>query len=73
MNQSEIKDLFEYHAPDASMVTNMNLIRAAIVNAAVVIDENCPPGADRTAAIRKLKEAAMTANASIVLRGVSYR
>ena len=69
----EISDLFQYHAPDADMVEAMNVLRAKATDLALFIDKACPPGADRTAAIRKLKEACMTANASIVLKGKSYR
>ncbi len=73
MTQSEIENLFNYHAPSLEMTSKFVHVREAIVKAALVIDEQCPPGADRTAAMRKLKEAHMTANASIVLEGKSYR
>lgn len=73
MTRDEIRDLFTYHAPTPEMTAKFLVIRAAIEQAAFAIDENCPPGADRTAAMRKLKEAHMTANASIVLEGRSYR
>jgi hypothetical protein len=73
MTQSEIENLFNYHAPSPEMTSKFVHVREAIVKAALVIDEQCPPGADRTAAMRKLKEAHMTANASIVLEGKSYR
>ena len=68
MTEAEIKDLFTYE-----MTTKFLLVKEAIVAAALAINEHCPPGADRTAAMRKLKEAHMTANASIVLEGKSYR
>lgn len=73
MTRDEIRDLFTYHAPSPEMTAKFLKVREAIEGAAVAIDENCPPGADRTAAMRKLKEAHMTANASIVLEGRSYR
>lgn len=73
MTQSEIEDLFTYHAPSPEMTTKFVHVRDAIVKAALVIDEYCPAGAARTAAMRKLKEAHMTANASIVLEGKAYR
>jgi hypothetical protein len=73
MTRAEISDLFTYHAPTPEMTAKFLVIRAAIEAAAFAIDENCPPGADRTAAIRKLKEAHMTANAAVVLDGRSYR
>ena len=71
--EADIRDLFRYHAPSPEMTYKFEIVRAAIEAAALAIDAECPPGADRTAAIRKLKEAHMTANASIVLEGRSYR
>lgn len=73
MTNDEINDLFMYHAPSPDMTARFLPLRDAIVGAVLAINELCPPGADRTAAIRKLKEAHMTANASIVLEGRSYR
>ncbi len=73
MTNDEIRDLFMYHAPTPEMTAKFLLVRDAIETAALAIDANCPPGADRTAAMRKLKEAHMTANAAIVLEGKSYR
>ena len=73
MKYEEIENLFVYHAPSQDMTNKFNLIREAIIMAACAIDTHCPPGADRTAAMRKLKEAHMTANAAIVLNGESYR
>lgn len=66
-----IEQLFTYHAPDADQVERIDRIRNAAKALAHVIVENTPKSADRSAAIRKLREAVMTANASIVLRGVS--
>lgn len=73
MTNAEINDLFMYHAPSPDMTAKFIPLRDAIVAAAIAINDLCPAGADRTAAIRKLKEAHMTANAAIVLEGKSYR
>jgi hypothetical protein len=43
----------------------------AAKNFAEVILANCPSGADRSDAIRKIREARMTANAAIALNGLS--
>jgi hypothetical protein len=69
----EIDNIFNYHAPSAEMTAKFLVIRDAIIKTAYAIEEQCPPGADRTAAMRKLKEAHMTANAAIVLEGKSYK
>lgn len=47
------------------------IIREAAKYFAKVIVSNVPAGSDRTAAIRKLREAVMTANAGISLGGLS--
>ena len=66
-----IEQLFTYRAPDADQVERIDRIRNAAKALGHIIVENTPKSADRSAAIRKLREAVMTANASIVLRGVS--
>lgn len=73
MTGPEISDLFEYHAPTPEQVASMKRIREAAKALAFVIEAECPPSADRTAAMRQLQDANMTANRSIVLKGVSYR
>ena len=60
-----IKTLFTYHPPTPEQVEQYVQIRAAGESLARVIHACCPPGPDRTAAIRKVREAVMTANASI--------
>ena len=66
-----IDQLFTYHAPDPSQVQFLETIREAAKFFAHIILHNTPPGADQTAAIRKLRECVMTANAAIVLDGLS--
>jgi hypothetical protein len=66
-----VEQLFTYRPPDAEQIEQLGNVRNAAKGLAHVIMENCPKSADRTAAIRKLREAVMTADASIVLRGVS--
>lgn len=64
-----VANWFTYHAPDAEQVEQMKLIRQAGGALAQIIRDNTPNSADQTAAIRKVREAVMTANASIVCRG----
>jgi hypothetical protein len=67
-----INDLFTYHAVDGpETALKYEIVRDAAKHLALVIWKACPYGADRTAAIRKLREAVMTANASIALKGLS--
>jgi hypothetical protein len=65
----EIENWFTYHAPSAADQVAYVAIREAAKNLAQVIVNNTPPSADQTAAIRKLREAVMTANASIACQG----
>jgi hypothetical protein len=66
-----ISDLFTYHQPTPTANQSYETIRDAAKHLALVIWKNCPYGADRTAAIRKLRETVMTANAAIALNGAS--
>lgn len=65
----DIQRIFTYQSPKPEHVEAMKAIRARACELAQTIVDKCPPSADRTAAIRKLREAVMTANASIVLEG----
>ena len=61
----KIQNWFTYHPPTQEDVEYYREIRDAGMNLAKVIDEVCPPSADTSAAIRKVREAVMTANAAI--------
>ena len=63
------EDIFTYHPPRPGQEEKYAAIRAAGKSMAMVILATCPQCADRTDAIRKVREAVMTANASIALNG----
>jgi hypothetical protein len=65
----DIENIFSYHAPKGDQPQRYEAIRAAAKVLAQTIVDNCPPSADQTAAIRKVREAVMTANAGIALDG----
>ncbi len=72
MSSAEIlAKLFKYHAPTDVTIPKYAAINQAAKNFAEVILQNCPPCADRSDAIRKIREARMTANAAIALNGLS--
>ena len=72
MNDEEIvAEFFKYHAPNAETLPKYAAINQAAKNFAEVILANCPRGADRSAAIRLLRDARMTANAAVALNGLS--
>lgn len=62
-----IEDLFTYHAPKPGQPERYQAIREAAKHLANVIVENTAVGADQSASIRHVREAVMTANASIAL------
>ena len=64
-----IENIFTYHAPEPDQIPKYEAIRGAAKLLAKPIVDNTPPCADQTAAIRKVREAAFTANAAIALKG----
>lgn len=65
----DVDDLVTYHAPDADEIARISVLRRGAANFIKDILTCAPASADQTAAIRKVREALMTANAAIVLRG----
>lgn len=68
-----IEELFTYHSPTPEQAQSYLRIREAAKALARVIDAECPGGPDRTAAVRHVREAVMTANASIATNNAQYR
>lgn len=68
-----LENLFTYHAPTEHQVEAYNAIRLQGLALARTIERTCPPSPDRTDAIRKVREAVMTANASIATGGGFYK
>ena len=69
MTHADIDHWFTYHAPTQDLIPKYNAIREAGRALAVVIYANTPASADQTAAIRKVREAVMTANSSLACGG----
>lgn len=63
----KLDEWFRYHAPTGDQPARYEAVRSAAKVLAATIVENCTPSADRSAALRKVREAVMTANASIAL------
>lgn len=66
---AEIRELFTYHAPTPDQQERLVKVRAAARHFAAVVISCAKACADRSAAMRKLREAVMTVNAAIVLEG----
>ena len=65
----DLDHIFTYHKPNASQLVKYTDLRDAANEFAKVIIKCTPKGADQSAAIRKVREAVMTANAAIALEG----
>lgn len=72
MSSEEIVgEMFKYHAPNETTILKYAAINQAAKNFAEVVLANCPNSTDRSAAIRLIRDAGMTANAAIALNGIS--
>lgn len=65
MTDHDIERWFTYHTPTEGQVVCYQEIRDAAKDFAYLIRRVTPASADQTAAIRKVREAVMTANAAI--------
>lgn len=66
---SPLDNWFTHHPPSKEDIESYQRIREAAKSFAEVILEETPKSADQSAAIRKVREAVMTANASIACGG----
>lgn len=69
VNTENVDRAFTYQTPTEDMQPKFKVVSEALKNAAKVILENVPECADRSVALRKLREARMDANAAISLKG----
>lgn len=68
ITESDLHRWFTYH-DDPELRPHYWAVREAALEFAKVVWAHTPPGADQTAAIRKIREAVMTANAAIACEG----
>jgi hypothetical protein len=69
MSKFDLDDIFTYHPPTPEQLRSYEAVREGAKAFAKIIIDNTLPSADQSAAIRKLRESVMTANASIALSG----
>jgi len=69
VNKQNVDDVFTYHPPGPGDPERYENIRAHAKALAQVILSETPQCADQQAALRHLREAVMTANAAIALKG----
>lgn len=65
----DLKHIFQYHAPRDEQLNKYQQLRDGGQTLAALILTLTPAGADQSDAIRKVREAVMTANAAIALDG----
>jgi hypothetical protein len=70
IDEATLINWFSYHVPTEESLPQFKAIREAGLVFARVIVENTEASADQSAAIRKIREATMTANAAIACGGV---
>jgi hypothetical protein len=69
ITKANLENWFTYHSPTPEQLPKYLAIREAAKHFAEVVVENTPSSADQTAAVRKIREATMTANQSIACNG----
>ena len=62
-------DCFTYHPWSTEQIEAGNKVRAVLQSAFETIIAQCPPSADRSCALRKIREARMDANSAITHQG----
>jgi alkylhydroperoxidase family enzyme len=67
VSPEDLRRLFTYHPPRPGQAERYSNVRDAALAFAEVLVNNTPKCADRSAALRKIREAVMTANAAIAL------
>ena len=69
ITDAELDTWFTYHPPSKVQQEQYQALRDGARQFAQIIKDNTPPSPDQTTAIRKLREAVMTANAAIACAG----
>ncbi len=69
----DLDNIFKYHAPDEMQMLAYGELRAVAKEFAATVIRYVPSGADQADAIRKIREAVMTANAGVALHGNLYK
>jgi hypothetical protein len=69
MTEEQLSHWFSYHAPEGDDLAKYAAIRKAAHDYANVVNANCPESADKTHAIRIIRDSAMWANSSVACKG----
>jgi hypothetical protein len=63
--QKDVDNWFTYHAPNLDQLAAYNDIRQAAKIYAETVNKHVPDSADKTAAMRKIRESVMAANLAV--------
>jgi len=69
ITEQNVDKIFSYHAPDDDKIAKYATIRSEARHFAKTLLDTVPECADRSVALRKLRECVMDANAAIALDG----
>lgn len=69
-DETQLESVFTYHSPSPEQLPKYAAIREAAKVYAKVLFDNVPACADRTVALRLVRESVMTANAAVALNGL---
>ena len=69
LSRQDLEEVFTYHSPEPDQIPKYERLHGAAKHFAETILNNTPACADQSAAIRLVREAVMTANAAIALKG----
>lgn len=70
MDETTVDQIFTYHKPSPEQTLAYEAIRSAAKSYALVILKYVHECADRTVALRSIRESVMTANAAVALGGL---
>lgn len=65
MEKADIENRFNYHAPDDEKRQRHEVVREELKTVALIVNDLCPEGREKSTAITKLEEAMYWANAAI--------
>lgn len=71
-DDEKLNEIFTYHPATPFTGPKFEHLREAAKHFAKTILLTVPPGADRTCALRHVRDAVMTANAGVALDGLSF-
>lgn len=69
MEQSELQNNYQYHAPDEEKVVKHETVRRTVFVAADYLNKTLPDCREKSLALTKLEEATMWANAALARNG----